>query len=140
MTKFQLFIIMVILSLSGLLLETTRLNFPFVLIIASAFVIFKKDITTYVFMFVLGFMIDALRISHFGITPLCLFATIVGIKLYERYFGSSDVVVAIVIASSIAISYTFLVSYSMSMVVSFIIFIGIAALALNVLKQKGILF
>lgn len=139
MTKFQLFLIMFVLSVVGLLLETTRINFPFVFIIASSFVIFKKDIPTYVFMFVLGFVIDALRVTHFGITPIFIFATIVGINLYERYFGSSDAAVAIVIATSLVIAYTFFVSYSMVLLTSFLVFICVAFFILNILKKKGIL-
>ncbi len=84
-------------------------------------------------------MVDSLRIENFGITPFFIFATFLIIYLYEKYFGSSDVMVITLITIIATFVYSYILSYSLSSVVLLLLIAGALFYIFQYLVKKGIL-
>ncbi len=140
MTNLKYFLAIVIISFLGVVFETTVINFPIVFLIASVLLLFVKKIQSYIGIFILGFIIDAVRVTNFGMTPLFLFGSALCILLYEKYSGSKDLVVAAVILGAMAFAYVYFLSYSLSLLIMFFALVILTTILLNILKKRGILF
>lgn len=140
MTNFKYFIVISFFSLIAVALETTVINFPFVFLIASILILFIKKIPSYVAAFLLGFFVDAVRVSNFGMTPVFIFAAVVSILLFEKYSGSKDTVVASFIVCAISVPYVYFLSYSFPLLISFFVLLVSVSVVINILKRKGIVF
>ena len=112
MKNFQIPILFIILSIVALITELTIFTVPLTYIIALIALIYSKKASVFIFAFILGLAIDALRVESFGITPLFIFITTAVIYLYEKYSGSDDILIAICIAILSVIIYTLVLSYS----------------------------
>lgn len=139
MTNLKYFLFILIISFLAIVLETTVVNFPLVFLVASILLLFVKKIPGYIAIFVLGFIIDAVRVSNFGMTPIFLFGTVICILLYEKYSGSKDIVVASFIVGAMAFAYVYFLSYSLFLLIVFFILIILITILLNVLKKKGVI-
>lgn len=140
MNNTKLFIITSLVVLAAMLLETTVFNFPFVFIICSILLLFVKKNIFFVSAFFIGIMIDSLRVSNFGLTPLFIFGTVFLIFLYERYSGSKDLVVASIVIGAVTLVYAYVLSYSIPMLVSFFIFVIAGTLVFDFLRKRGKIF
>ncbi len=140
MTNLKYFLALLIISFLGVVLETTVINFPIVFLIASVLLLFVKKIQGYIGIFILGFIIDAVRVTNFGMTPLFLFGAALCILLYEKYSGSRDLVVAAVILGAMAFAYVYFLSYSLSLLIVFFALVVLTTILLNILKKRGVVF
>lgn len=120
MNKFLLGVGISIIVLSALLVETTWLNFPFIFLIGAVLLLLIKRVPMYVIVFIMGILIDSLRITNFGLTPIFLLGTAGIVFLYERYSGSSDPVVAGFVIAVMAIAYSHFLNYSVFATVGFL--------------------
>lgn len=87
--------------------------------------------------FVLSFIIDALRVSNFGITALFILGTLSIVLIYEKYSGSDDLLVASFVIAVMLFLYAHFLLYSSTLI---IVFFGLSFLALyiiSILKKKG---
>jgi hypothetical protein len=96
----------------AIVLETTIVNFPFIFFMGAAFLILVKKIPMYIAVVILGFIIDSLRVTNFGITPLFLIGIMLMVFVYERYTGSKDYAVATIFVIAAGIFYTKILLYS----------------------------
>ena len=94
MKNYKITILVAFLSIVAIILETTVINFPFVFLIGATSVVLVKKIPMLIGVFFLSFIIDAMRVTNFGLTALFIFATLAIILLYEKYSGSDDLLVA----------------------------------------------
>lgn len=140
MTNLKYFLALLIISFLAVTLETTVINFPFVFLIASTLLLFAKKIQGYIGILILGFIIDAVRVANFGMTPLFLFGSALCILLYEKYSGSRDLVVAAVILGAVAFVYVYFLSYSLPLLIAFFALVILTTILLNILKKRGVLF
>lgn len=138
MTNTKLFLMTLLICFLAVLLETTVINFPFVFLLASIILLLVKRFPAYIAAFLLGFFIDSLRVANFGFTPIFIFTTSIFILLYERFSGSKDIVVASVIIAAMAFAYSYVLSYSMYLLVAFMLIILSGSFAVNQLKKRGI--
>lgn len=104
----------------AIVLETTVINFPFIFFIGATLLILIKKIPVCIGATILGFVIDSLRVTNFGLTPLFLIVLMLAIFLYERYTGSKDYVVATIIVIATGIFYARILSYSTMLTWGFI--------------------
>lgn len=140
MTNFRFFLIITFICILAVLLETTVFNFPFVFLLSSIILLLIKRIPGYIAVFILGFVIDSLRVANFGWTPIFIFSTAIFILLYEKYFGSKDIVVASVIIGAMTFAYTYVLSYSIYLLVVFSLMILIMTFIFNMLRKRGVIF
>lgn len=87
--------------------------------------------------FVLSFIIDALRVSNFGITALFILGALSIVLLYEKYSGSDDLLVASFVIAVMLFLYAHFLLYSSTLI---IVFFGLSFLTLyivSILKKKG---
>ena len=136
MKNFKLIAILIIVSILLLLIETTIFNFPFVFIYSVVALFFIKKIPMFIGIFLLDFIIDSLRVGHFGLTPIFVFATISIIFLYEKYFGSNDIVVSGLIVALAVIVYAYALSYSVFMVILFFVLMIVGYYVIPLFKSK----
>lgn len=137
MKNYQLVILIIILCAIAIILETTVINFPVVFLIGSTLSILVKRIPTLIGVFILSFIIDALRVSNFGITALFILGTLSIVLLYEKYSGSDDLLVAFFVIAVMLFLYAHFLLYSTTLIV---IFFGLSFLTLyvvSILKKKG---
>ncbi len=119
------------------MLETTVINFPAVFLIGSVLAILVKRTPMLIGVFILSFIIDALRVSNFGITALFILGTLSIVLLYEKYSGSDDLLVASFVIAVMLFLYAHFLLYSTTLIV---IFFGLSFLTLyivSILKKKG---
>lgn len=140
MNNAKLFIITTLFVIGAMVLETTVFNFPFVFLIVSILLLFVKKNIFFVGALFVGFMIDALRVSNFGLTPLFIFGTVILVLLYERLSGSKDLVVASIVIGAVTLVYTYVLSYSIPMLITFFIFVIAGALVFDFLRRRGKIF
>ena len=112
---------LVALGTIALFAETSLVNFPFIFFLGAALLILIKSVRLYAFVFFLAFATDALRVSNFGLTPLFLAGILSLIFLYERYSGSSDLLVAGIVVAASGFFYARLLTYSTPLTVGFYI-------------------
>lgn len=139
MTNLKYYLLIITISFLAVVFETTVVNFPLVFFVAAILLLFVKKIPGYIMIFILGFIIDAVRVSNFGMTPIFLFGTVICILLYEKYSGSRDIVVASFIIGATAFAYVYLLSYSMSLLIIFFTLVIMMTFLLNILKKKGVI-
>lgn len=137
MTNLKFFLIFFI-SFLAVILETTVINFPLVFLVASIPLLFVKKIPGYIAAFFLGFIIDAVRVSNFGMTPVFIFGTVIFIMLYEKYSGSKDIAVSSFIIAAMAFAYAYFLSYSLFLLVLFFMLLILGTILFTILKKKGI--
>lgn len=138
--KYKIPFLIIMLSVVSLILETTTINFPFTFLTATIVLLFSKKTLVYIGAFLLGFVIDALRVTNFGMTPLFIFATVFLIVLYEKYSGSKDLLVASFIIGALVIAYVYFLSYSLFLLSIFFIVISSLAITFYFMKKKGLVF
>ncbi len=137
MKNYQFGFLIIILCVIAVILETTVINFPAVFLIGSTLVILVKRIPMLIGVFILSFIIDALRVSNFGITALFILGTLSIVLLYEKYSGSDDLLVASFVIAVMLFLYAHFLFYSSTLI---IVFFGLSFLALyiiSILKKKG---
>lgn len=88
---------------------------------------------------VFAFIIDSLRVSNFGYTPLFLVATISIIMMYENYSGSKDLLISAIIIGMMGFIYTHFMSYSLLLTFTFYLIVVIMYGIFNFLNNKKIL-
>lgn len=137
MNTFRLTILLLILCFVAIVLETTVVNFPFVFLISAVLLVFVKKIPSLIGAFLLGFVIDALRVSQFGVTALFLLGMIAFILLYEKYSGSDDMVISSFIIAVTCFLYAQFLSYSMNLVVIFFALASTSWYFINRFQKKG---
>lgn len=121
----------------SLIFETTIINFPLTFFICAAGLVLYKRLPTYFMVFILSFIIDSLRVSEFGITALFL-ALCAGLTLlYERFSGSSDIVIAGLVVAVAGFIYTQILSYSTALTVGFYLLIVVVLILFRELKRRG---
>lgn len=131
-----LFLLILILFL---LLEFSFFSIPFIFIFSILVLSFYRNEISFLFVLLAGLMVDSLRIENFGITPFFIFATFLIIYLYEKYFGSSDVMVITLITIIATFVYSYILSYSLSSVVLLLLIAGALFYIFQYLVKKGIL-
>lgn len=114
----HLIVAFVLCAILALVLETTIVGFPFIVLMGLALVFWFKNTQAAIAALILGLCIDSLRVSHFGITALFIFTAMALIHLYEKYFGSRDVVVAVFVTMAAGLIYSYLANYSITLVAS----------------------
>lgn len=137
MKNYQIAFLIITLCIIAVILETTVINFPAVFLIGAVLVTLVKRIPMLIGVFVLSFIIDAIRVSNFGITALFILGTLAIILLYEKYSGSDDLLVASFVIAVMLFLYAHFLWYSTTLIV---IFFGLSFLTLyiiSVLKKKG---
>ncbi len=135
--NYKITFLIIILCIIAVILETTVINFPVVFLIGSTLSILVKRIPTLIGVFILSFIIDALRVSNFGITALFILGTLSIVLLYEKYSGSDDLLVAFFVIAVMLFLYAHFLLYSTTLIV---IFFGLSFLTLyvvSILKKKG---
>jgi len=137
--KYQLIGLLSVLAVICLIVETTIINVPFVFVLSVIMAFYFNKSIFYFGAFILGFFIDSLRVSNFGLTALFVFAVILAIFLYEKMSGSRDKVVAAFFITVALLIYTYFLGYSMTLVVSMIVLFVATVLGYNFLKYKKIL-
>lgn len=140
MKELKLFGIIAFVSISAFVLETTVFSFPFIFFLGALMLFFYKKIYIYVTVFISAFIIDSLRVTNFGYTPIFLILTISIIMLYEKYSGSKDALVAVLIIGMAGFIYTHFMSYSIFLTILFYT-LSIAGYALvNFLQNRKIIY
>lgn len=124
MNKLTVIFLLSILFAVALIFETTVFSVPLVYVLGAFLVIFYRRVRIYIFVFLLAFFIDSLRVSNFGLTPVFLIALCVLIFIFERYSGSNDRLVASTIICASSIMYAHYLSYSVGFTI-FLILIGV---------------
>lgn len=109
----------------SLFFETTFFSFPLFFIVSLLLIYTKRDLIFYIAIFVMGISLDMMRMSPLGVTPLCIFASYLLLYVYEKYFGSKDIIVAIFIAFFSWFLYSYFLHYSLHLFFSAIV-IGLA--------------
>lgn len=109
-------LIFIVVSFIALLIETTIISFPFVLLISLMLVIMFRNVPSYVSALILGVAIDSMRVAEFGITPLFIFGVAAFLYLYEKYFGSKDIAIVAFVVIVAGFLYSYLSHYSMEFV------------------------
>lgn len=99
--------------------------------------VYFKKLPAYFVAFALGIVLDSLRVSHFGVTPIFIFSALLTIFLYEKYFGSDDLMVAAVIGMSFIFAYAYFLSYSLILVMLFFSLIAAIWVLRNVFRKKN---
>lgn len=136
MNNRDLTIVFLAASIVALVIETTLINFPFVYFVGVSLLILMKRVRLFVYVFILAFAADSLRVSSFGLTPLFLAGVLFVVFLYERYSGSSDIIVAAIIAACLGFFYVTSASFSVPLTVSFYLLISIGYLLFQNLKSR----
>lgn len=109
----------------SLFFESTLFSFPLFFIISLLLIYIKRDLIFYIAIFVMGVVLDMIRMSPLGITPLCIFASYLVLYGYEKYFGSKDIIIAVFIAVISWFLYSYFLHYSLHLFLSAIV-IGLA--------------
>ena len=137
MKNYQLIISIIFLALVFLLVETTIINFPLTFIFAVSLAVVFKKTPVYIGIYTLAFIIDALRVSNFGITALAISLVLFVLYLYEKYSGSKDIVVAVVLTLSFSFAYSYFLSYSLFMVSVFCILLTVCWIGYVIRKKAN---
>lgn len=139
MNKNSYIILTIFLIIISLIIETTIINFPFIFIFCATLLVLVKRTYMSIGAVICGILIDSLRISGFGLTPLFLIGTILLILLYEKYSGSRDLLLAGVIIGLFAFVYTHLLHYSLTLTVGFIIISFVSWQMLRILQRRSLI-
>ncbi len=137
MKNYQLIILVILFSIVAIILETTVINFPFVFLIGATLVVLIKKIPMLIGVFILSFIIDAMRVTNFGLTALFIFATLAIILLYEKYSGSDDLLVAAFVVAVMLFLYSHFFMYSTTLLMGFFVLAFLLLYIVNFLKKKG---
>ena len=137
MNKNLILILIILLFFLLVFLETTIFNFPFVFLYLAIMLIMVKRTYTSIGAVAGGIVIDSIRVSGFGLTPIFLIATILTILVYEKYSGSRDLLLAGVIVALFGFMYTHFLSYSMLLTVGFIISTFVAWQVFRISQRKS---
>ena len=137
MKNYKLTILLIVLFLVSLLLETTIINFPFVFLIGITLSVFIKKIPVFIGVFITSFIIDAFRVTNFGLTSFFILGAVAIVLAYEKLSGSDDAVIATVIISVFLFLYTHFLGYSISLVISFFVVSLIGGYIFSLLRRKG---
>ena len=137
MKNYKLTILLIVLFLVSLLLETTIINFPFVFLIGITLSVFIKKIPVFMGVFITSFIIDAFRVTNFGLTSFFILGAVAIVLAYEKLSGSDDAVIATVIISVFLFLYTHFLGYSISLVISFFVVSLIGGYIFSLLRRKG---
>ena len=137
MKNYQIAFLITTLCIIAAILETTVINFPAVFLIGAVLVVLVKRIPILIGVFVLSFIIDAIRVSNFGITSLFILGTLAIILLYEKYSGSDDLLVASFVIAVMLFLYAHFLLYSTTLIVIFFGFSFLTLYIISILKKKG---
>lgn len=121
----------------ALLVETTIVTVPLVYLISAFFLVFVRKVRVYVGVFLSAFIIDSLRVAHFGYTSFFLIGLLIIIFLYERYSGSNDVFVSSFLIAVSAMIYANTLSYSVFYTALIILIVAIGWYGFNHFQKKG---
>lgn len=139
MRSFKLSFLYIVISLFALALEASFIGFPFTFFIASFMLVIVKRVNIYILAFLNAFIIDSLRVSNFGLTPLFLLAEIFAILIYERYSGSKDILIATIVIVVTGFIYSHFMGYSLSSVIVFYVVSFALFISLIFLKRSKLL-
>ncbi len=128
-----------VVGLIAFISETTIFAFPIIFFMGAIMLTLYKKIYMYVMVLVFAFIIDSLRVSNFGYTPLFLVATISIIMMYENYSGSKDLLISAIIIGMMGFIYTHFMSYSLLLTFTFYLIVVIMYGIFNFLNNKKIL-
>lgn len=128
-----------VVGLIAFISETTIFAFPIIFFMGAIMLTLYKKIYIYVMVLVFAFIIDSLRVSNFGYTPLFLVATISIIMMYENYSGSKDLLISAIIIGMMGFIYTHFMSYSLLLTFTFYLIVVIMYGIFNFLNNKKIL-
>lgn len=136
MKKLKLFLILFFVIVVSLILETTIFNFPYIFLIGIITIFFHRKMSSFIFAFIIGFFIDSLRLTSFGITPIFIFSTFLLILLFEKYSGSKDLISNGIIIYATAFLYAYVLNYSLFLMVLFSVLSLTFLLTLNFFQDK----
>lgn len=122
-----------------LLLELSIFSLPLVFIFSVVVLAFYRSLFAFLFVLFAGLTLDAIRVDNFGITPLFVFSTFLAVHLYERYFGSPDVLPIALITVVGTFIYAYVLSYSLFSVILMFLILGALLYAFHYLVKKGVL-
>lgn len=128
---------LVLLIFVTLILETTVINFPFTFFIGAILLYMLKKNPVYIGVMILGIIIDALRVTNFGLTPIFLFSTVILMLFYEKFSGSSDAVIAGFIIALTGFFYSQFLGYSLGLTISFMAICTVIWVTYRILKRRG---
>ncbi len=130
--KHILYLILVL----SLFLETTLFSFPLVVVTALLLYIFFPKTETLFMVFMIGLLLDALKVSQFGITPLFLMGVFLLLNFYKRYFEPKDLLFVTPFVFLCAFIYALLVSYAVSITFYSLLFVQ-ALMVVLYARSKG---
>ena len=131
--------VMVILLFLFVLLESTIISFPLVLVASViAFVLFP-EIKTLVVIFLAAFVLDSVRLHMIGITPLVIFAIIFILNFNREFFDIRDYVYLLAVVILGVIVYSHIMDYGISLMISGMIVGALIIFGSVLLKNKKIL-
>lgn len=140
MKNYKFIIFFIIVSFIAVLIETTLINFPAVFLLGVVSAVFIKKIPMYIGVFLLSFMIDSVRVSHFGMTALFIFATVICTMIYEKYSGSDDILITSIIICAALFAYSQFLSYSLFFLMVFLGIIIVGWYLLTFFRKRGAFF
>ena len=140
MKKSNLVFLLVVFSIIALNIETTIIGFPIIFFLCATILALSKKTSVYILIFLLAITLDSLRVTHFGLTPLFLLSTILIIKFYEKFSGSNDLLIAIIIIAMFGFIYTHFMFYSLTLTIAFYIILISLFVGYQILKSKTKLF
>lgn len=140
MRRAGFFVSLFCLAVLSFLFESSMVSFPLFLILGLTALSLDRSFNISFFLFLGGLVVDSLRGMPFGSTPFFIFVTMLILFLYEKYFGSRDIMVIIVVFLIAVIIYSILLSYSLLQltIVGFILLI-VSLISMFLIKRGIIL-
>lgn len=107
-----IFLLFAVIILS-LFIEGTLISFPLFYLASFILLFQKKNKIIFTSVLLFGVMLDIIHLNALGITPLIIFFSYFLVMLYEKYFGSRDLIVALFIAIVGTLFYSYFLKYSL---------------------------
>lgn len=108
------FIIYFLLLFTGLMIETTFLKIPFVLIILLVIFLRFKNQGIFFLAFVMGILLDSLNIQRLGISSLLFLLFLFCVSLYEKKYQIKTLPFVIISSFFGVLSYSYIIYHSYS--------------------------
>lgn len=120
-----------------LLVESTFSFFPFVFIFSCLLFFVWEDVRAFILLLIVALALDSLRVVHFGMTPIFLFASLFLLTLCRKIFNLQDPRILFAIVILLGIIYSSLAGYGTNIIFSLILFVIFLA-GFKVVQSKNV--
>lgn len=132
-------ILFAVLLLLLLLVETTIISYPFIFIFSLFSMLIFKSVRMAIFVFVIGILLDTLRVVPIGMTSVLVLTFGIAVSFYARSLHAADILIFSGVIFILTLIYSILAHYPLSIFWSVVTFGSILFLLYSIFSKQGMI-